>query len=115
MQVLIGPLGRAGINAQFGGDTEAGLRAALLHYAGKLRTGRDPVEYPSFLQSGSFSDSGEAAEVEIEEAIEKVIVAEADRQGRTAAELAGHAVLLYLAELEAVGATPPRNGGSKRS
>ena len=115
MQVLIGPLAESGINAQFGGDLDAGLRAALLHYAAKLRSGRKPVEYPSFLQNGGFSGSEEITEVEVDDAIVKVIEAEAERQGRTAPELAGHAVLVYLAELEAVGATPRPNDGSKRT
>lgn len=115
MEILIGPLGRDGINAQFGGDTDAGMRAALFHYAAKLRTGRTPVEYPSFLQSEGFSGSDTVTEVEIDAAVEKVIVAEAKRQGRTAAELAGHAVLLYLAELESVGAAPLPSDESERS
>ena len=55
MQVLIGPLAESGINAQFGGDVDAGLRAALFHFATKLRTVRTPVEYPSFLESEGFS------------------------------------------------------------
>ena len=92
---------------------DAGLRAALFHYAAKLRSGRTPVEYPSFLQSDDFSGSETATEIEIDDDVEKAIEAEAERQGRTAAELAGHAVLVYLAELEAVGATAPPSDGSK--
>jgi hypothetical protein len=106
MRIAIGPLARSGINAQFGGDTEAGLRAALFHYAAKLRSGRGSVEYPSFLQDEGFSGSEASTEVEIDGDVEKAIEVEAERQGRTTAELAGHAVLVYLAELEAVGATP---------
>jgi hypothetical protein len=92
---------------------DAGLQAALFHYAAKLRSGREPVEYPSFLQSEDFSDSETTIEIEVDDDVEKAIEAEAERQGLTAAELAGHAVLVYLAELEAVGATPPRSDVSK--
>lgn len=112
MEIVIGPLAQSGINAQFGGDTDAGLRAALFHYAAKLRSGRGPVEYPSFLLSGGFSGSETTTEIEIDGDVEIAIEAEAERQGRTVAEIAGHAVLVYLAELEAVGATPPPSDGS---
>jgi hypothetical protein len=88
---------------------DAGMRAALFHYAAKLRSGRGSAEYPSFLLDGGFSTSGKGSdtstEIEIDDDVEKAIEAEAKRQGRTAPELAGHAVLVYLAELEAVGAT----------
>lgn len=94
---------------------DAGLRAALFHYAAKLRSGRNPTEYPSFLQSEDFSESAQATEVEIDDAVAKVIEVEAERQGRTASELAGHAVLVYLAELDAVGAAQRPSDESGRS
>ena len=102
MRVVLGPIARSGIEAHLGCDLDAGIRAALFHYVGKLRNGRGPVEYPSFLLGRGFGESAVEVEVELDGEVEAAIVAEAARQHLTVAQLAGHAVLAYLAELDSL-------------
>lgn len=102
MRIILGPIARSGIEAHLGCDLDAGIRAALFHYVGKLRNGRGPVEYPSFLLGRGFGESAVEVEVELDQEVEAAIVTEAERQHLTVAELAGHAVLAYLAELDSI-------------
>jgi hypothetical protein len=102
VRVVLGPIARSGIEAHLGCDVDAGIRAALFHYVGKLRNGRGPVEYPSFLLGRGFGESAVEVDVELDGEVEAAIVEEAERQRLTVAELAGHAVLAYLAELDSI-------------
>ncbi len=102
MRVVLGPIARSGLEAHLGGDLDAGIRAALFHYVGKVRNGRGPVEYPSFLLGRGFGESAVEVEVELDREVEATIVEEAERQRLTVAQLAGHAVLAYLAELDSI-------------
>jgi predicted HD phosphohydrolase len=106
VRVVLGPIARSGIEAHLGCDLDAGIRAALFHYVGKLKNGRGPVEYPSFLQDRGFGESAVEVEVELDQEVEATIVEEAERQHLTVAQLAGHAILAYLAELDSI--TEPR-------
>ncbi len=102
MRVVLGPIARSGIEAHLGCDLDAGIRAALFHYVGKIRNGRGPLAYPSFLLGQGFGESAVEVEVELDREVEATIVDEAERQHLTVAELAGHAVLSYLAELDSI-------------
>ena len=51
-------------------------------------------------------------EVEVDERIEAALDPDAERQGVSPAELAGHAVLVYLAELDLIG--DPEQGRPRR-
>jgi hypothetical protein len=98
------------------------MRVALV---GKLSSGRGPAKFPKFLLSKGDAGSGEGAavegapapeprpeiEVEVDERIEAAIFTDAERQGVSPTELAGHAVLVYLAELDLIGDPDPTGPG----
>lgn len=52
-------------------------------------------------------------EVPVDERIEAALAADAERQGVSLSELAGHAVLVYLAELDLIG--DPDQGQPRRA
>jgi hypothetical protein len=102
MQVSIGPLARVGLEAHSGNDLGSPVRAALIVYARRLQSGRPPARYPAFLPPAGDRDPATVVEIEVDQALASTFEREAEAQGTTAAELAGHAVLLYLAELDRV-------------
>jgi hypothetical protein len=117
MKVALGPLAKSGLETRVGPNLPAALNAALVYYVGKLSSGRGPAKFPKFLitqgypggEPGSQADGVEAAvprpevEVEVDERIEAALFSDASRQGVSPTELAGHAVLVYLAELDLIG------------
>ena len=100
-EVALGTFTRSGIEARFGSDVKAGIEAALRHYTRRLRSNRPPVRVPAFLRQEAPSSSGEAFELEMAAEIEEALEREADRQGVSTALLLSHAVLVYLADLDA--------------
>ncbi len=121
MRVVVGALARTGLESRVGPDIPAAINAALVYYVGKLCSGRGPAKYPKFLAKRGNVDgrgpgsppAGESAnpeaevEVQVDERIEAALVREAARQGVSAPDLAGHAVLVYLAELDLIGDPSP--------
>jgi hypothetical protein len=117
MKVALGPLAKSGLETRVGPDLPAALNAAFVYYVGKLSSGRGPANFPKFLatqgdpgsESESQADAVAAAiprpevEVEVDERIEAALFTDAARQGVSPSELAGHAVLVYLAELDLIG------------
>jgi hypothetical protein len=108
-----------------GPDLPAAINTALVYYVGKLSSGRGPAKFPKFLLSKGNEDSVQGptddgadvveaqpeVEVEVDERIEAALFSDAKRQGVSPTELAGHAVLVYLAELELVGDPNPSGPG----
>lgn len=121
MKVVLGPLARHGLETRVGPDLPAAVNTALLCYVGKLNSGRRPPGLPGFLSTqgeagGTGADGGGAddspdprpeLEVEVDERIEAAICTEAENQGVSPTDLAGHAVLVYLAELDLIGDPDP--------
>jgi hypothetical protein len=114
MRVVVGPLAKTGLESRVGPNLPAAINAALVYYVGKLSSGRGPVKFPKFLamqgdpdDAGGDGSTGPQArpevEVEVDERIEAALCTDAERQGVSAPELAGHAVLVYLAELDLIG------------
>ncbi len=123
MKVLLGPLARTGLETRVGANLPAAVNAALVYYVGKLNSGRPPARIPDFLKvqadpaSGDRSGTGTASprplvEVSVDERIEAVLSTDAERQGVSLSELAGHAVIVYLAELDLIG--DPEQGRTRR-
>jgi hypothetical protein len=115
MRVALGPLARAGLESRASGDLTAPVRAALVFYVHRAASGRPPVKYPDFLAAtepgGPDADPGIEVEIEVDEKLGTEFARAAAEQGATVAELGGHAVLLYLAEVDLVdthGADTPR-------
>lgn len=121
MKVVVGPLAQTGLEARVGSNLPAAVNTALVYYVGKLHSGRRPARFPKFLSmQGEDGGTGEGeaigsrssdlrpeVEVEVDERIEAAIYADAASQGVSPSDLAGHAVLVYLAELDLVGEPDP--------
>ena len=104
MRVALGALAQAGLETRVGTDLPAAVHAALVYYVGKLESGRGPAKYPRFLpEQGESAAAATEVEVEIDSRIEAALARRAAAEGTTPAELARHAVLVYLAELDLIG------------
>lgn len=101
MRVALGTFIRSGIEAHFGSDVRAGIDAALRHYTRRLRSSRPPVGVPAFLRQEGSTGSGDAFDLEIAPEIEAALEREASRQRVSGEALLSHAVLVYLADLDA--------------
>jgi hypothetical protein len=129
MKVVVGPLAKSGLETRVGPNLPAAINAALVYYVGKLSSGRGPVEFPKFLamqgdrgQGAASSGDGQVepearpeVEVDVDERIEAALFTDAERQGVSPTELAGHAVLVYLAELDLIGEPETLRAGRGRS
>lgn len=104
MRIALGTFARLGIEARFGADVEAVVEAALRHYARRSRSQRAPISVPPFRRP----DLGIETDLELElspgEEIETALEAEAAEQGVPLPLLCAHAVLVYLADIDATGA-----------
>jgi hypothetical protein len=121
MKVVIGPLAQSGLESRVGPNLPAAINTALVYYVGKLNSGRRPASFPKFLSMQGEASEASAdgprestspnlrpvVEVEVDERIEAAIYTDAERQGVSPIDLAGHAVLVYLAELDLVGDPQP--------
>lgn len=113
MKVEVGSFAREGLETRVGPDLGAAINAALVYYVGKLRSGRIPAPYPRFLREGAEAGRAEERfvvrrtealiEVSVDERIEAALDTEAGRQGVSVTQLAGHAVMVFLAELDLIG------------
>jgi hypothetical protein len=112
IRVALGKFACSGIETHLGADIPAGVRTALIHYAGKLKAGRRPVAPPRFLTDDPTGQEPKAAfEVTVDAETEAMLEQEALRQGRTVSQLAVHTVLVYLAELDFLGVSPRASAG----
>lgn len=108
MRVALGQFACSGIETHIGDDIPAGVRKALFHYAGKLKTGRRPVAFPSFLSGQTAPEEQVAFDLTVDAETEAMLEREAQRQRTTKSQLVAHTVLVYLAELEFLGAPSGR-------
>lgn len=104
VNVELGKLACTGLEGHFGTDLTVGARKALLHFAYKLKTGRKPVDAPRFL--GAAAPAQAKFDLTLDRATESLLSQEADRLRISTTQLATHAVLVYLAELEFLGVVP---------
>lgn len=104
VSVELGKLACTGLEDYFGPDLPAGARQALVHYAYKLRVGRPPVAPPLFPVDPSPPRA--TFDLILDRETEAALAEEAQRQRLTVTQLAAHAVLVYLAELEFLGVVP---------
>jgi hypothetical protein len=100
MRVALGTFARTGIETQLGEDLASAVQAALCHYAGKLKSGRPPIGLPSFSREKTAAETAVALDLSVDAETEALLEREAARQHTTVSQLAGHTVLVYLAELD---------------
>jgi hypothetical protein len=124
MKVAVGPLAQSGLETRVGSNLPAAINTALVYYVGKLNSGRRPSLFPKFLAVQGDPGRAEGGvpgetrspnsrpelEVEVDERIEAALFTDAEKQGVSPTDLAGHAVLVYLAELDLIGDPDPVDG-----
>jgi hypothetical protein len=111
MRVALGKFTCSGIEAHLGDDIPAAVRTALIHYARKLKAGRNPVAPPHFLPDQASQGPQLAFDLTVDPETEAMLEREAQRQRTTMSRLAAHTVLVYLAELEFLGVAPRVSAG----
>jgi hypothetical protein len=94
MKVSLGEFACAGIRAQMGG------------YTGKIKAGRPPIEMPRFNSDSEKRAPELVLDVRFAPEVEELLKQEASRQEAPVEELVEHAVLVYLAQLDFLGAPP---------
>ena len=104
VSIELGKLACMGLEGHFGTDLSVGARKALLHYAYKLKAGRKPIAAPRFLAAAAPAEA--KFELTLDRDTEAVLSQEAGRLRISTTQLAAHAVLVYLAELDFLGVVP---------
>ncbi len=101
MRVQLGHFARSGIEAHLGADLAGGVQAALRHYWRRLRSGTSPVELPRGSAEPILDRADAGFELPVEREIRLSLESEAERQATTVDRVLAHAVLVYLADLDA--------------
>lgn len=105
MKIVVGPLARSGIEALLGGDIPAGVQAALGHYAESgARDELTPAgrALPCLLEHPP-SRVGAELELTLDPEVEAALERGArELGGLSTSQIAAHAVLAYLADLDRV-------------
>jgi hypothetical protein len=122
MKVEVGSLAREGLETRVGPDLGAAVNAALVYYVGRLRSGRVPIPYPRFLHEGAAVEDSFVVrrtdallEISVDERIEAALDTEARRQQVEIEQLAGHAVMVFLGELDLIGDPTAENSTQARA
>lgn len=105
--VTLGEFTCAALERYQGPDLAAGVRAAAVHYAAKLRSGRAPVPPAEFLPGLSPEAGGVRIELTLDSADSSILEREAAAHGISVGRLLAHTVLVYLAEIELLGVLRP--------
>ena len=105
LKVTLGTFARSGVEASMGPDVPAGIQAALGEYVRRIDSGVRPIGFPGFARGAAEAGSATSFELPVDEHTLAVLEREAARRGASVGEIATHAVLLYLAELDRL--TPP--------
>jgi hypothetical protein len=105
MRVTLSTFTRTQTESELGPDLSAAVSTALLYYADKLRSGRPPLPPPRFIAANRQRTGVEAVEVTLAPDVVEALVGEAARHGTDLDALATHSLLVYLAELDFLGAS----------
>lgn len=101
MKVTLNTFARAGIEARLGCDLRAGVEAALQHYTQRLRSGEPMPDFPRFRREKAQSPAQAEFELVVDRRVQEALELEArECVGVPVEQLAGHAVLVYLADLD---------------
>lgn len=108
MRVPLGALARTGIESRLETDVAAGAEQALRYYVRRLDSDDAPVAYPRFRRTSDCGSDGVAeVELSLDAGVHAALVREARRQAIPVEQLLAHAVLVYLADMEAASAAAP--------
>ena len=114
MRVVLGNFARSGIERHLGADLGAGVQAALLHYARRLRSTRAPVWFPRACEGMMPEPAGVSFDLPVDSEVRIALEREAQKRAATTEQMLTHAVLVYLADMDAVagpGRTPEVSAG----
>lgn len=101
LKVMLGAFACLCIESRFGSDVASGVLAALRHYDRRLRSASRPMSIPTFVQAtgGKASDAVELR-LDLDAGLRRRLEAEAGRQLVDMPRLVGHAVFVYLEDVE---------------
>jgi hypothetical protein len=105
VKIALGTFACKGIEVYLGTDPRSGVRAALVDYARRIESGSPPMAAPCFPASPVEASKATSVDLPLDARTTALLEREAARQGVTMDEIAAHAVMLYLAELDRL--TPP--------
>ncbi|MGZ8665943.1 MAG: hypothetical protein ACXWZM_02385 [Solirubrobacterales bacterium] len=111
MRVELGHFARSGIETHVGGDLAGGVQAALRHYWRRLKSGTKPVQLPRGWADPLLEGTGASFELPVDSEIRLTLEREAERQATTADRVVLHAILIYLADLDASASPESRPSG----
>jgi hypothetical protein len=101
VKFTLGKFARSGIEAQVGADPAEGVRAALALYAHRVKSGWKPLGPPKFGRPEVSADPADAFEVSLEAETLATMEGEALKHQVSMDRILSHAVLTYLADLDA--------------
>jgi len=103
MKIALGGLARSEIEAQLGSDLAAGVELALRQYARRLRSNHPPPGFPRFELARRFKAAGTELDIDVEPEVAQILERELSKSDPrlSSDQLVKHAVLVYLAELDA--------------
>lgn len=106
LKIRLGKFSALSIEAGLGGDIVAVTLAAARHYARGLRSGRRPVGLPNLARLGvPDSDLGAEFDLLLPADVAEPLADEASRREAPIELIVSHAVLVFLADLDASGSS----------
>lgn len=101
LRLSLGAFTCSSIRARFGTDIETAALAAVLHYVRRLESGRPPMPFPRLGRGPEHRGGVERKlELSVDPAVKATLEREARREAVTLDQLALHAVMVYLADLD---------------
>jgi hypothetical protein len=100
VKVPLGTFACNGIEADFGADSPAAVRAALADFTQRLESGRTAIDLPRASVGPVSTEPVTVLDLPVDERSWQLLQREARRQNTTVARLAAHSVFVYLAELD---------------
>jgi hypothetical protein len=118
MQVGVGKFASQALLERLGPNPVGAVQAALIHYAGRLEIDPGSLPRPDAFPEVFRWPHSIAFEVDLPPGVATVLLREAERLHLPVETIVGHAVLLYLADLDAASeaaAASPRLPGDDAS
>jgi hypothetical protein len=102
VKIELGPFARSGIEAHSGSDVASGVHEALLHFTGGAEL-QDMGPPPSFFQQKpAVADDQAVFLLAVDPSTKAALRVAAERHGMSMQEIVKHAVMVYLARMDAV-------------
>lgn len=106
MKIHLGAFADTGMDALLECERATAVGAALRRYARRIEAGRRPAAFPRFRANADVDCPVAEVDVALDERIRETLEHEARRQAISTEQLLQHAVIVYLAELDAASGAP---------